>query len=136
MYFLVIWGTIVFIFLSMTLSFTSATSGLMGKLIGFIIIGLLIWIWFGTGYRVENETVIVKCGPFKRKINIQEINKIGRNKSIWSAPALAVDRLAIQYGRYDGILIAPKNKAEFILLLVDKNPNIKVDKNLPTTASS
>jgi hypothetical protein len=114
----------------MTLSFTSAKFSLIGGLIGFIIIGLLIWTWFGTGYRIENEMIIVKCGPYKRKINIQEINKIGKNKSIWSAPALAVDRLAIHYGRYDGVLIAPKNESEFILLLLDKNPNIEVDEEL------
>ncbi|PYZ96389.1 hypothetical protein CR205_11730 [Alteribacter lacisalsi] len=127
LYFSVIWGTILFILISITLSLTSGEISLFGELLGLTTIGLLIWVWFGTGYQIEKDTVKVQCGPFKWRINIDEINQISKKKSVWSAPALAADRLAIQYGRYDGILIAPKNESTFIQTLVHRNPGIHVD---------
>lgn len=130
LYFLVIWGTIACILVGMTISFTSGESSFIGEIIGIMIIGLLLWVWFGTGYRIENETLQVVCGPFRWKINIQEIKRISKNKSVWSAPALAIDRLGIKYGRYGGTLIAPKNEAEFIRRLMEKNSTIQVDESL------
>ncbi|MFS0751660.1 PH domain-containing protein [Oceanobacillus sp. 1P07AA] len=57
---------------------------------------LLIWVWFSTGYQIANDIVKVKAGPFKKTINIQEINKISQRKSVCTAAALATDRLVIQ----------------------------------------
>lgn len=120
-------------FLSIVIPFIYTTTifNFIWAFFGTIIIGLLIWVWFGTGYKVENDTVKIQTGPFKRTVNIQEIKKISKKKSVWSAAALATDRLVIRCGRYDGdILLSPKKECEFIKLLLSKNSQIQIDEDL------
>lgn len=127
LYFFCIWGTITLLFLSITLPFSLTVLHVIWGLIGCITIGCLIWVWFGTGYRIENETVKIQTGPLKWTVNIQDIKKVRKKKSMWSAPALAVNRLEIQYGSYDWILVAPKREEEFIRILLNKNSQIDMD---------
>ena len=94
------------------------------------IIGFLLWIWFGTGYKVQEEHIKVQFGPFRSSIRIEEIKKVSKIKSPFTAPALSVNRLEILYGKYDVMDISPKNENEFIRLLVTKNPQIQVDQKI------
>jgi hypothetical protein len=133
LYSFIIWGTAAFVFLITLYRFIKdGFEGfhLIADLLALIVIGLLLWIWFGTGYQFENETIKIQSGPFKRKINIQEIRKISKGKSALSSPALALDRLIIHYGRYGQVQISPENEFEFIEVLLKKNPNITLDKKL------
>lgn len=98
--------------------------------LGLIIIVWLIWIWFSTGYRVENNTLRIEAGPFKQAIDIQEIIKIVKEKSILTSGALAIDRLQIQYGNYKYVDISPKKEYAFIKLLLSKNPQIQIDNSV------
>jgi len=41
-----------------------------------------------------------------------------------------MNRIILRYGTYGEILISPKNEAEFIDLLLTKNPQIKLDGQL------
>ena len=94
------------------------------------IIGFLLWIWFGTGYKVQEEHIKVQFGPFRSSIRIEEIKKVSKIKSPFTAPVLSVNRLEILYGKYDVMDISPKNENEFIRLLVTKNPQIQVDQKI------
>lgn len=95
-----------------------------------ILIVWLIWIWFSTGYLIENNSLIIKAGPFKQTIDVQEIKKITRVKSILTSGALAIDRLQIQYGKYKSIDISPKEEYELIKLLLSINPKIQIDDSI------
>ena len=133
MYFSLIWGTIALVFLSIIFPFmiTLSIFNFIWALFGFIIIGFFIWLWFGTGYHVKNNTVKIQTGPFKQIIAVKDIKKITKKKSVWSAAALATDRLVIRYGKYDwDVLVSPKKEQEFIKLLLKKNPQIQVDEGL------
>jgi Bacterial PH domain len=91
---------------------------------------LLVWSWFTTGYKVDNENLIIQYGPVKKKIPIKDIRKIRKTKNPLSAPALSFDRLEISYGSGYGFgmaLISPKDKQSFVSLLKSKNPQIEVD---------
>ncbi len=125
-YFFVVWGTIAVVL------FGTIIDGLhpAGILIGGITLSLLFWMWFGTGYIIQHETLIVKFGPFKKKINIEGIKRVSKEKNVWAAPALAADRLRIYYGLYEEISISPKNKEEFVKLLLEKNKKIELDEEL------
>ncbi|MFD1928931.1 PH domain-containing protein [Sporosarcina siberiensis] len=98
-----------------------------GYIIGASIVTLLLWIWFGTGYKIEGEFLKVRYGPFKSKINIKEIKTIRRTKSPLTAPALSVDRLEIRFSKYDVINISPKSESELIHSLLAINPKIQLD---------
>ncbi|PIC80192.1 hypothetical protein CSV75_09545 [Sporosarcina sp. P18a] len=132
-FFLIIWGFILFMILIYIFGGEPVGWQLItyksvpGYIIGASILTLLLWIWFGTGYKVDGELLKLKFGPFKSKIHINEIKKISRTKSPFTAPALSVDRLEILYGKYDVINISPKNESEFILSLLAVKPNIQID---------
>jgi hypothetical protein len=133
LYSLAVWGTAVIVLLFVILDFSLTIFGLFWVFIGLLSIGFLMWIWFGTGYQIENDTIKIQNGPFKYKINIVEINRISKRKSVLATPALSVDRLALHYGKYGEMLISPKNEMEFTEILLTKNPQIKVDEKIFTT---
>lgn len=91
-----------------------------------IITMLLIgWMWFGTKYSITATHIKVQCGPFKYSdIAISEIKNISHSSSVLSAPACSLDRLHISYGKYDEILISPKEAELFIKTLLQKNTSI------------
>lgn len=133
LYFVVIWGTMAIAFVSTIIPVIYASSifHLLWGLPGLVIIGFFIWLWFGTGYEVENDTVIIQHGPIKQTVKVRDIKKISKNKSVWAAPSLTTDRLVIQYGKYDwDIFVSPRKEYEFIKLLLSKNPEIKIDNEL------
>lgn len=103
---------------------------IFGNILVLPVVGLLIWLWFGTNYRVENEYIEIKHGPFREKLPIQDINHISKKKSVLTTPALAIDRVLLKYGTYGEIMVSPKNEKEFIDLLLNKNPRITLEKPL------
>ncbi|WP_438313148.1 PH domain-containing protein [Sporosarcina sp. FA9] len=96
-------------------------------------VGLLVWMWFGTGYRIGNVTIKIENGPFRSKVTINEIKKISKRRSLLATPALSVGRLVLQCGKYNEILLSPKNENKFIELLLTKNPQIKIDEKISIT---
>lgn len=92
---------------------------------------LLVWSWFTTGYKVNNELLIIQNGPIKKKIPIKDIKKISKTKNPLASYALSIDRLEIMYGSDFGmVLVSPKGKQKFISLLKSINPQIEVNKNI------
>ena len=102
----------------------------LGYVLSASTIGLMLWIWFRTGYKVVGEIIRVQFGPFRSTISIKEIKKLNKNKSPFMAPALSVDHLEILYSNYKVINISPKDEKEFIRLLVTNNPNIEIHNEL------
>jgi hypothetical protein len=48
------------------------------------------------------------------KVEIQKITSVKRTRNPLSSPALSTDRLEIKYGKWDFVLISPKNKERFV----------------------
>lgn len=96
-------------------------------------ISIMIFIlfgWFRTGYQIDNETIKIQNGLFHIKVNIQDIRKITKEKSILAGASLAIDRLVLHFDNYKQHQISPEKEAEFIELLLNKNPNIELDDKL------
>ncbi len=133
---LIIWGVILLMILINI--FGGEPSGwqiitynsILGYIISLLIITLLLWLWFGTGYKVEKGLIQIKYGPFSSKVKIEEIKKLSATRNPLAAPALSIDRIEILYGTYDIAIVSPKNIVGFIQILVYENPTIKVDENL------
>lgn len=134
-FFLIIWGFIFFIIFIYIFGGEPigwqliAYKSLLSYIISALILALLLWIWFGTGYKLEGECLKVRYGPFRSKIKIEEIKNIRKTKNPFTAPSLSVKRLEIMYGKYDVINVSPKNENKFIHFLVTANPHIQIDKN-------
>lgn len=92
---------------------------------------LLVWSWFTTGYKINNELLIIQNGPIKKRIPIKDIKKITQTKNPLASPALSIDRLEIIYGSDFGMaLVSPNDKQKFASLLKSMNPQIEVESGL------
>lgn len=69
----------------------------------------------------------IRCGfLFNKYIDIKTIKKITETNNPLSSPATSLDRLEITYGKFDSILILPKQKIEFINDIKSLNPNVEI----------
>lgn len=83
-------------------------------------------IWFGTGYRIKEEFLIIKIGPIiERKINIHSINSIERSYDLIASPANDLKRLRLNY-EDSYVLISPVSEKEFLNHLKSINPEIVI----------
>ena len=101
------------------------------KSIGLIVFLSIVFIFIAhlflkTQYSIENNKLKIKCGLFSYKpIDIDEIKEISKTKSILSSPAPSFDRIEIKYGKFNEVIISPKDKFHFAEDLTKINPNIK-----------
>lgn len=122
-----IWLTLI-IWLSVLVCFLPLFSKANGSPITTVpIAGFLLWLWFSTGYKVEGNLLIVKSGPFKRKIPIKEIGKVKQSKSLLASYALSIRRLEVRFGKYGMVHVSPKDEHGFIKSLKEVNPTIQSD---------
>jgi hypothetical protein len=103
---------------------------LNAKSVGFLIFLTLIFafiahLFFKTEYTIDNDKLKIKCGFFSYKpIDIEKIKEISNTKSIICSPAPSFDRIVIKYGKFQEIIISPKDKQNFVNDLVKINSNI------------
>jgi cellobiose-specific phosphotransferase system component IIB len=80
-----------------------------------------------TNYTINNDELTIKCGfLFNKTIDIKTIKKITETNNPLSSPATSLDRIEINYGKFDSIIISPKHKFEFINDIKKLNPNVEV----------
>ena len=101
------------------------------------LIGLYLWIWLQTGYKIEKNALYIKSGPFRKTIKIEHIRKLSTSKisfmalSPFSGPALSTELIEITYGKHDEVInISPINKKEFVKVLVAENTEIHDHTNI------
>lgn len=95
----------------------------------FIVAGICLFMLdmlFNTHYIIKGDVLVIRSGVFRRSVGIHSIKEISSTRSILSSPALSFDRIAVRYGKYDEILISPKDKDAFICRLLEVNNNIIV----------
>lgn len=91
-----------------------------------LILGFVIYLNFATEYIISETKLITKCGIFyKKELNILEIKSISNTKVLISSPAPSLNRIELIYGKYDVLIISPKNKVEFSNELKKINPDIQ-----------
>ncbi|UJL48045.1 PH domain-containing protein [Virgibacillus sp. NKC19-16] len=105
-----------------------------GEMIGFLIMLplslLLLWFWFRTGYKIEDEIITVSYGPIKMKVPINNIQIIKKRKNPFTAPALSTDKLELVSGRFDVLSVSPEDQEEFIKQILEINNKIKLDSRI------
>lgn len=93
-------------------------------LVGLVVVpgaALVVWVLLSTNYTLEGRQLIVRSGPFRWRINIDEIRSIApvraigmRIRSSRSSPALSMDRLEIVYGADKRLMISPDEQDAFL----------------------
>jgi hypothetical protein len=94
----------------------------------FSILTIIISFSFSTlKYIIEDDFLIVKMKFYTfNRINIHEIKSIEKSNNLLSSPALSMDRLSIKFGKFEEVLISPKDKELFIKDLLSIKSTIKV----------
>lgn len=77
------------------------------------VVALPVWLFTGTKYVVEGESLHIRSGPFKWTIPIKDITNVTETRNPISSPALSLDRLELKYGERKSILVSPRERSEF-----------------------
>jgi len=125
---LIIWALIgVFIWIFYESTFVEFD--LVGIIVMTIMVGLLLSIWFSTHYKIEQGILKISYGPIKKSIAIEDIQSIRLTVNPFTAPALSMYRIEINYLKYKTISISPINQERFIKELQKLNPKIRMMSN-------
>ncbi|MFT4194101.1 PH domain-containing protein [Ottowia sp.] len=89
--------------------------------------GLPLWVLAATGYRLEQDALAIRCGPFRWRIPLKDIRAVEPSRSWLSSPALSLDRLRIRHGRAGQVLVSPKDRQAFVRALRRRNPHIQIE---------
>ena len=84
----------------------------------------VVYLMVSIKYEINESQLIIHQAMGKMVIDINTIKSIEPTHTILSAPASSLDRLRINYNKYDDIVISPRRKEEFIRQLQSINPNI------------
>ena len=94
------------------------------------VIVFFLYLNFSTNYTLTDQgTLKIRCGIFYYKeIDISKIKSIVKSNNLISSPAPSLDRIELAYGKFDLIIISPKNQEVFAEELTRINP--KIENNL------
>ena len=81
-----------------------------------ILLGALfpLWLFASTDYRVSDGECLVRSGPFRWRIPLDDIEAVRATRNPLSSPALSLDRLEIRYAGGRKIMISPLDRAGFL----------------------
>ena len=74
----------------------------------------ILWMVATTYYVVSDVELLVRCGPVRIRIPMDQISNIQRTRNPLSSPALSLDRLAISYGKGRICMISPRDQSGFL----------------------
>ena len=74
---------------------------------------LPLWLMRSTRYTLSGKELKVVSGPFRWRVPLGEIRSVTPTRNPLSSPALSLDRLRIEYGRKDWIMVSPRDPQAF-----------------------
>ena len=115
------------IILGGTLTLMLIQSVWLGVVMVALVAAFVVHMMLTTYYTLDGDLLKVKCGYlFNATVNVQSIKSIKETNNVLSSPAASLHRLEITYGKYDTVMVSPKDKAGFITALKSINPAIEV----------
>lgn len=91
------------------------------------VVVFVVHMFMTTNYTIESNKLTIKCGfLYNKNIDIKTIEKITETNNPLSSPATSLDRLEINYRKFDTVIISPKKKREFVDDLTKLNSDIQV----------
>ncbi|WP_190284638.1 PH domain-containing protein [Bacillus sp. S3] len=125
-----IWGAVAFLIGSF-LFLPGGPEG-KGEIIAAILVcgmtsAFIIWCWFGTYYQINGNQLKIVSGPFRWKVDIMIIKSIRKTRNPLSSPALSLNRIELLYGKWDTMLISPKNEKQLCETLKKINSQIEIN---------
>ncbi len=123
-----LWGSLIASLGLIVYNFEPVTSMFIVLAITLICLAFVAWIWFDTKYIIKNGEIKINAGPINyAPVPIQKIKSIKKTKTWLSSPACSLDRIEINYNKYDSIVISPMKLKEFLTNLNAINSSINVE---------
>ncbi|OZI56654.1 PH domain-containing protein [Bordetella genomosp. 4] len=89
-----------------------------GHVLAFVVmilwLAILALMIFPCYYVLTDSHLLVRSGMRQRKIPYTDIKSVRRSRSFLAGPALSLQRVEIQVGPFDSILVSPLNRDKFI----------------------
>lgn len=106
----------------------AATAGtrLLPVIVAIPAIALVIWIWRSTRYVITDTSLQVRSALLNVAVPLRDITRLRRTSTALSAPALSLDRLAVEYGG-GAIVISPAERDQFVAAITSRNPLVDVE---------
>jgi hypothetical protein len=124
---IVIWSIIVIMIGILTIAGDQTA---ISYIIGLPVIGLLLWIYFGTYYELRDDYLYCRSGPFTEKIVYPKIKSVKLSRNMLSSMALSGDRIEIKQHGKGYILgttyISPENREQFMSELISRCKNLNL----------
>jgi hypothetical protein len=85
-------------------------------LVPLMLLGAILpaWVLLTTDYTLTRTDLRVRSGPFRWRVPLHEVRSITPTRNPLSSPALSLDRLRIEYGARQWLMIAPADKDAFL----------------------
>ena len=93
------------------------------------------WLLISTFYRVDSVILRVQAGPFTWAVPLEQIRAVTATQSLTSSPALSRNRLKIEYGHGQSILVSPKHRVAFIEAIGQQPADILKKSTVPNPFS-
>lgn len=126
----ILWGVVAVMIVLLVMGFRENSMQLAPFVILSLVTALIVWILFDTRYVIKNNLLLFRSGPFRGKIDVNQIRKIqpytGLYPQVMSKPALGNKGFIIFYNKMDGVYVTPKHRKNFINELLKINPKIEV----------
>ena len=111
------------LFLVNSIMTTPAAESAAGLFVGLIIlaityVGMYFSMW-PCEYTLKEHGLHIRCGLIRKDIPYRDIKSAVKSGNLLSAPALSLKRIRIDYNN-GYALISPKNREEFIQVLMEK----------------
>ena len=93
-----------------------------------IVIGFLLWIWYGTYYEFKEARLAIRFGPFFENIPYEKIFSIRPLRSLASSMALSSEMIELRHGKNyisGTTYISPVNRNDFISELQKRCLNLE-----------
>ncbi len=90
----------------------------------------MLWVLYGIDYTLTDENLLIRCGPFRYRIPLAEIDSVSPSRNPLSSPACSLDRLLIKWNdERKRILISPSRKTDFLRELNSCCAQLRLDGN-------
>jgi Bacterial PH domain len=111
---------------------------LLAGFVTVLVAGLLLWIYVSTYYDIDPPNLVVRSGPFRLTIPLEDITEV-RHKTRYSLElawhfGLSLDRLLIKYNKHGrpalfAVAISPRDKEGVLQELAREAPALREGSN-------
>ncbi len=124
-------------FVTLMMGYTGYMVFLSGEIIPTIIVAVIflfvLSILFTVRYYIDPETKTLKikvCGIPSGTIDLTEVKRIYKSRSIMSAPAASLKRICLDIKAGPDVLLSPRYQQDFLEEIKKINPEIDIEKQL------